>query len=129
MAQQLRALIALPEVMSSNPSNHMVAPIIRNEKQTNKQTKPMGQSDLGGQSSREKRKGGGKKERALLSKGYSGVVICKRGREWGGVGQKRPGCFVFICLFNSLICLCIYTFIYLETRSYYVILADLELAV
>jgi hypothetical protein len=95
----------------------------------NKQTKPMGQSDLEGQSSREKRKGGGKKERALLSKGYSGVVICKRGREWGGVGQKRPGCFVFICLFNSLICLCIYTFIYLETRSYYVILADLELAV
>jgi hypothetical protein len=25
MAQQLRALIALPEVLSSNPSNHMVA--------------------------------------------------------------------------------------------------------
>jgi hypothetical protein len=24
MAQQLRALTALPEVMSSNPSNHMV---------------------------------------------------------------------------------------------------------
>jgi hypothetical protein len=47
MAQQLRALIALPEVMSSNPSNHMVAPIIRNEKQTNKQTKPMGQSEQG----------------------------------------------------------------------------------
>jgi hypothetical protein len=25
MAQQLRALIALPKVLSSNPSNHMVA--------------------------------------------------------------------------------------------------------
>jgi hypothetical protein len=25
MAQQLRALTALPEVLSSNPSNHMVA--------------------------------------------------------------------------------------------------------
>jgi hypothetical protein len=25
MAQQLRALIALPEVLSSSPSNHMVA--------------------------------------------------------------------------------------------------------
>jgi hypothetical protein len=27
MAQQLRALAALPEVLSSNPSNHMVAHI------------------------------------------------------------------------------------------------------
>jgi hypothetical protein len=26
MAQRLRALTALPEVLSSNPSNHMVAP-------------------------------------------------------------------------------------------------------
>jgi hypothetical protein len=34
MAQQLRALTALLEVMSSNPSNHMVATTILNEKQT-----------------------------------------------------------------------------------------------
>jgi hypothetical protein len=41
MAQQLRSLTALPEVMSSNPSNHMVAHnhfFICNEKQIKKKT-------------------------------------------------------------------------------------------
>jgi hypothetical protein len=63
MVQRLRALTALPEVMSSDPSNHMVAhnqPC--NEKQ-NKQTNKHYWPELAGWLKREKEKGAGRGEK------------------------------------------------------------------
>ena len=57
MAQRLRALTISPEVISSNPSNHVVLTIICNEKQTNKQTKNLWVEASRGRSKREKGKG------------------------------------------------------------------------